>query len=271
MFANQDTSTAFLIDADNLSPDAIDEAMRHLQKLGPVSIRRAYGGLEKLAGIRDVLRRHSIQGFVNQGKGTSDVALVIDAMDMLHSARLPSTVAIGSSDADFSPLAVRLREAGVRVICFAQKSKAAEELPRTYEKVIYVAALPEGIAPTLQLGGSGAGIPTSTSKPLQIVDKKPVAKKTAAKALPKKPANNGGAAKKALSTAIEIGVADILRAAPALKTGRPQPLGDVVKLLHEASVLGKSASSTRLFKKFPDMFEVSLKAPHQVRYVITSA
>lgn len=136
-------SVAFLIDADNLTFSATEEAFEHLKDAGAtVQIRRAYGGFEKLAGVKDVLRRHSVQAFVNQGKGTTDVALVVDAMDLLHHGALPSTVAIGSSDADFAPLAVRLREAGILVICFAQKIISSDVLPVSYDKVIYVDSKP---------------------------------------------------------------------------------------------------------------------------------
>ena len=132
-------TVAFLIDADNLSAAGIEEAFQHLQEAGAtVQVRRAYGGIEKLLGLKDVLRRHAIQGLLNQGKGTTDVALVVDAMDLLHRGGLPSTVAIGSSDADFAPLAVRLREAGLLVICFAQKLISSDALGLAYERVIFV-------------------------------------------------------------------------------------------------------------------------------------
>jgi len=139
MASEQLSGAAFLIDADNLSPTAVEEAFKHMKKLGlVVSVRRAYGGHEKLAGMKDILKRHAIRTFVNQGRGTTDVALVVDAMDLLHSTAMPSTVAIGSSDADFAPLAVRLREGGMRVICFAQRDKSAEELEYAYDEVIEV-------------------------------------------------------------------------------------------------------------------------------------
>ena len=63
-------------------------------------------------------------------------------MDLLHRGALPSTVAIGSSDADFAPLAVRLREAGMLVICFAQKIISSEVLPIPYDRVVYVDSKP---------------------------------------------------------------------------------------------------------------------------------
>ena len=139
-------TVAILIDADNLSSVGIEEAFRHLCEAGAtVQVRRAYGGIEKIVGMKEVLRRHAIQGFVNQGKGTTDVALVVDAMDLLHRGGLPSTVAIGSSDADFAPLAVRLREAGLLVICFAHKLISSDALAHAYDKVIYVDAKAEPI------------------------------------------------------------------------------------------------------------------------------
>lgn len=275
----QSSSTAFLIDADNLSPNAVDDAFSYLQKLGvSVPVRRAYGGLEKLVGMKEVLRKHAVHAFVNQGKGTTDVALVVDAMDLLHRAALPATVAIGSSDADFSPLAVRLREAGMRVICFAQKIKAADGLPRAYDEVVYVDA-PLGIHHSF-LDGQGPFLPVVQAQRVEgthsTVKKAAVKKTPAKKVVAKKAPAKKAAAKKTLLSAgekvgnrpLDVAVSHILNAVPALKTGQPQPLGDVVKLLHDAKVLGKSASSTKLFKKFPGEFEVSLKSPHQVRYLL---
>ena len=168
------SSAAFLIDADNLSPMAIDEAFKYMENSGlVVTVRRAYGGHEKLAGIKDILKRHSIRAFVNQGRGTTDVSLAVDAMDLLHSATKTATVAIGSSDADFAPLAVRLRESGIRVICFAQRDKSAEELPFAYDEVVEVDApqaaktvipvtAPETPAPVR------VQVPASVSKPAII-------------------------------------------------------------------------------------------------------
>ena len=165
-------TVAFLIDADNLTAAGIEEAFQHLHEAGAtVRIRRAYAGIEKFAGLKDVLRRHAIHCFVNQGKGTTDVALVVDAMDLLHRGDLPSTVAIGSSDADFAPLAVRLREAGVLVICFAQKVISSEALALAYEKVIYVDTKPEPEPePEPELKPKQLDVPTI----IVLAEKKPV-------------------------------------------------------------------------------------------------
>jgi uncharacterized LabA/DUF88 family protein len=131
-------AAAVLIDADNLSSSAIEQVFTHLAHQGlHVSTRRAYGGHEKLVAMRDCLLRHGIRALVNNGKGTTDALLVVDAMDLLHAGRLPSVVAIASSDADFAPLALRLREAGHRVICFAQAGKSADsDLARGYDQLV---------------------------------------------------------------------------------------------------------------------------------------
>ena len=166
---NKVPSVAFLIDADNLSSGGIDEAFEHLLEAGAtVQIRRAYGGIEKLAGLKVVLRRHAIQGFVNQGKGTTDVALVVDAMDLLHRAGLPSTVAIGSSDADFAPLAVRLREAGILVICFAQKLISSDALPMAYDKVIYVDSKLTAMQPQVEVAKTPPSTEPLSSAPMPV-------------------------------------------------------------------------------------------------------
>src|SRR6478735_4781420 len=132
-------TAAFLIDADNLSPEGMIEAFKHLDGQGlRVSVRRAYGSHETLGAVKEFLQAASFRAIVNQGKGTTDSALVVDAMDLLHADSLPALVALGSADADFAPLVVRLREAGMRVICFAQRKKAADGLNRFYDDVIFV-------------------------------------------------------------------------------------------------------------------------------------
>lgn len=138
--AHAGDAAALLIDADNLSSPAIEQVFTHLAHQGlRVTMRRAYGGHEKLAGMKECLLRHGIRALVNNGKGTTDALLVVDAMDLLHGSQLPAVVAIASSDADFAPLALRLREAGIHVICFAQAGKSADgELARCYDQLVSV-------------------------------------------------------------------------------------------------------------------------------------
>ena len=135
---NNMNNAALLIDADNLSLDGIKEALHQLEMHHRVALCRAYGSHETLGVLKDFLQRKAVRAIINQGKGTTDAALVVDAMDLLHAGCLPALVAICSGDADFSPLVVRLREAGIRVICFAQRAKAGDGLDRVYDEVIFV-------------------------------------------------------------------------------------------------------------------------------------
>lgn len=196
---------ALLIDADNLSPPAIAAAIDWLLAQGvTLCVLRAYGSIETLGNAREVLLKHAGRSLVNQGRGTTDVALVVDAMDLLHAGVLPALVAIGSSDGDFTPLALRLRESGRSVICFAQVAKAdLPNLQRVYARVQIVGDLPvpaveERPAPlaTPRASGEGAASRASakstepgrsaTPMPPQPPAKK--AAKTPVKAAPKTPA-----------------------------------------------------------------------------------
>ncbi|MDA7417848.1 NYN domain-containing protein [Xenophilus arseniciresistens] len=161
--------TALFIDADNVTAALADEAMRQLRKAGAaVSIRRAYGGDEKLGGMKDMLRRHAFKAFINHGKGTTDVALVVDVMDLLHAGALPDEVTIASSDADFAALAVRLREAGIRTVCFAHRQKSDEPaLGRVYDEVVYddmVLPVPAGVPASATM----ASVPAPVAPPVAV-------------------------------------------------------------------------------------------------------
>ena len=164
--SNDINNAALLIDADNLSLDGVKEALRQLETHHRVSLCRAYGSHETLGVLKEFLHRKAVRAIINQGKGTTDAALVVDAMDLLHAGCLPALVAIGSGDADFSPLVVRLREAGSRVICFAQRAKAGDGLDLVYDEVIFV--------------DSPAPAPAA-AKPLAPAAKKAPARKTPAK------------------------------------------------------------------------------------------
>jgi hypothetical protein len=242
-------NVAFLLDADNLSSASdVDQVFDHFRRLGvTVTVRRAYGGTEKLTGIKEVLRKHAVRSFINQGKGTTDAALIIDAMDLLHHDALPGMVAIGSSDADFAPLAVRLREDGIRVLCFALRDKAdGDALALVYDEVLY-------------LDGAGRAERAERAEPaLRPPRKAPAAKKAAAapRAAVVKPAPAPKAgANKVFATDDEF--EDILDAVPALLTGEQVPLNDVTKQLRDAKVLGRSAKSTVLLGRYAADFRLT--------------
>ncbi len=119
---------ALLIDADNSPASKIDVILAELSTFGESSIRRAYGNWKKqeLKGWEDVLHEHAIRPMqqydYSKGKNASDMALVIDAMALLYTDR-PEAFGIVSSDADFTPLVMHLRERGAAVYGFgAQKT-----------------------------------------------------------------------------------------------------------------------------------------------------
>ena len=266
-----------MIDADNLSAEAVAEAIDLLRLRGaPMPIRRAYGGLEALAGMKDLLRQQGVRAIANHGKGTTDVALVIDAIDLLHQSALPETLAIGSSDADFSPLAIRLREAGVRVICFAQAHKAADDLPRCYDEVIFVGAAKRALADSPRRSARQVVDPRPEAAPdsLQPGSKPKSRTGNSARdaATPAAPVKKAPAKKRAATKAEAAGqtlsVAGILEVVPSLRSGLAQRLDEVAKPLRDAKLLAKSAATPKLFRKFPQHFELTpASQPNHVRYI----
>jgi hypothetical protein len=117
---------AVLIDADNTSPALIGDILAEVASLGTASVKRIYGDFttQNLAGWRTALAEHAIQPvqqFRNTvGKNASDSALIIDAMDLLHTRELQG-FCIVSSDSDFTRLATRIREDGLPVYGFGEQ------------------------------------------------------------------------------------------------------------------------------------------------------
>lgn len=111
---------AVLIDADNTSPKVADALFEEVAKIGEASLRRIYGDFSKgqQAGWERVLARHAIlptqQFAYTTGKNSTDITLVIDAMDLMHSGRFDGFCLV-SSDSDFTRLAARIREQGMDV------------------------------------------------------------------------------------------------------------------------------------------------------------
>ncbi|MCC7421405.1 MAG: NYN domain-containing protein [Planctomycetaceae bacterium] len=112
---------AVLIDADNARAPSIEEVLEHVGRHGTAVIRRAYGDWtsNRLSGWKSVLNANAIlpvqQFAYTAGKNATDMALVIDAMDLLH-AKQADGFCIVSSDSDFTRLATRLRESGMMVL-----------------------------------------------------------------------------------------------------------------------------------------------------------
>src|SRR5690349_17474988 len=116
---------ALLIDADNASPDSLDAVLTVLAELGTVNIRRAYGNWQKpaLKGWSAMTHRHAIepqqQFDLTKGKSSTDMKMIIDAMDLLYRGRVDG-FGIMSSDSDFMPLAMRIRQDGLPVYGFGE-------------------------------------------------------------------------------------------------------------------------------------------------------
>jgi len=119
-------SIALLIDADNSPSAKIDFIISELASHGIVNIRRAYGNWTKrgLSGWVDVLHGYAIQPMQSfdlvKGKNATDMALLIDAMDILYTKDI-QTFCLVSSDSDFTPLIQRLRADGKKVIGFGNQ------------------------------------------------------------------------------------------------------------------------------------------------------
>ena len=119
----QEANIALLIDADNASPEHLDEVLLVLGELGTINIRRAYGNWAKasLKGWGQLTGSHSIipmqQFDVVKGKSATDMRMTIDAMDLLYRGNVEG-FGIMSSDSDFLPLAQRIREDGLPVYGF---------------------------------------------------------------------------------------------------------------------------------------------------------
>ncbi|MBP7242881.1 NYN domain-containing protein [Amaricoccus sp.] len=117
---------AVLIDADNTSARVAEGLFLEIAKLGEASVRRIYGDFAdaRMRGWAEALPRHAIvpqQNFAyTTGKNSADIALVIDAMDLLHSGRFDGFCLV-SSDSDFTRLAARVREQGLDAFGFGQR------------------------------------------------------------------------------------------------------------------------------------------------------
>lgn len=133
---------AVLIDADNSSPAWAEAIFEEIASLGEASVRRIYGDFSRsqLKGWSDKLASLALvphhQPMNTVGKNASDIALVIDAMDILHSGRFDGFVLV-SSDSDFTRLASRIREQGLDVYGIGQE-KTPEAFRKACKRFIFV-------------------------------------------------------------------------------------------------------------------------------------
>lgn len=118
-----DNKIALLIDCDNISFKSINSVLKELEQYGEVIIKRAYGNWrsENLKNWLGKLTELSIKPIhqidYTKGKNATDMAIVIDAMDLLHLKKVHS-FALVTSDSDFTPLAMKMMEEDFKVYCF---------------------------------------------------------------------------------------------------------------------------------------------------------
>lgn len=136
---------AVLIDADNIPSAYVKEMMEEIAKYGNPTIKRIYGDFTKphLTKWKKILLVNAItpiqQYGYTTGKNATDSAMIIDAMDILYSGKV-NGFCIVSSDSDFTRLATRLREAGMKVYGIGEK-KTPEPFIVACDKFIYIEIL----------------------------------------------------------------------------------------------------------------------------------
>jgi len=133
---------AVLIDADNTSPKWTKAVFDEIAAVGEASVRRCYGDFssQQMSGWNKVQAEFGLvphhQPANTVGKNASDIALVIDAMDLMHSGRFDGFVLV-SSDSDFTRLASRIREQGLDVYGIGAK-KTPEAFRKACKRFIFL-------------------------------------------------------------------------------------------------------------------------------------
>src|SRR5436305_9914947 len=162
---NRTRRFAILIDADNTSPKIVAGLFEEIAKFGEASSRRIYGDFSspRSKGWADVLQKYAIDPYqqfaYTTGKNASDIALVIDAMDLLHSGRFEGFCLV-SSDSDFTRLASRLREEGADVYGFGAQ-KTPESFRQACRRFIYT----ENLLPQSPTSNSSAAPKSKSLQP----------------------------------------------------------------------------------------------------------
>jgi Fe-S-cluster formation regulator IscX/YfhJ len=175
MESYKDLKLAVLIDADNVPYSNVKEMFEEIAKYGTPTFKRIYADWTKptVSGWKKVLLENAItpiqQYSYSSGKNASDSALIIDAMDILYTGKVDG-FCIVSSDSDFTRLATRLREAGMKVIGIGEK-KTLNPFITACDKFIYIEILKAGAGNTTENDSKEASpnLP-APNKPLNKID-----------------------------------------------------------------------------------------------------
>jgi len=233
---NASPRVTLLIDADNVSADVIEQAVqRTMTEYGNIHVRRAYCNAETALKQQALFKRLQVRPMVNlaTGKNSTDIAMAVDAMDLVIAER-PDVVVLVSSDSDFAPLVIRLREKGCRVCGIGQQGKTGDDTVAIYDSFVDLLHHQPPKAPPAKRTRRAKAAPPP------------------APAVPELPDD----------------VHRILDAVAELATGNKVELNLAAERLRAAKLLGKSASSPKLFKKHPELFLLTPeKTPNKVQYV----
>ena len=231
-----------LIDADNVSVDVMEQAVRLLlNQHGGLHVRRAYCTAESAVANQAAFKRLGIKPMVNlaAGKNSTDIAMAVDAIDLVLAER-PDVVVIASSDSDFAPLVHRLREKGCVVRGIGQLGKTGDETQDVYDD--FTVLEHRKSAATVAARAAAADKPkraprkTAAAK-APAAKKTPAARKTATKAVAEKaPAAKTSARK---TTARKTAAAAV-QTVPAEVEDDDLP-GAVVAMLDAAKPAGSNA------------------------------
>lgn len=252
---NSTPTVALLIDGDNCSADVVAQAVEAvLATHGAIHVRRAYCTAESALSNLALYKRHSIRPMVNiaAGKNSTDIALAVDAIDLVVAER-PEVVVIVSSDSDFAPLVIRLREKGCRVEGIGQQGKTGDETIAVYDAYTVIAH---------RKGGKASAAPRAAKAPKEA--------KEAKEAKPPKAPRTARSPKTEVRPApvLPDDVERILRAVPALREGAKLDLRIAAEPLRAAGLLSNSAPSTKLFRKHVGFFAVTPeKNPNKVQFL----
>ncbi len=133
---------AVLIDSDNTQIGKLENVMREISTYGRIVVKRAYGNWKKdnLKNWEDELKRLAIKAVQQfdyvSGKNATDMAMVIDAVDLLHTGIYDAFVIV-ASDSDYTPIAIKLRESAVHIIGVGEK-KTPQAFRNSCDEFIYL-------------------------------------------------------------------------------------------------------------------------------------
>lgn len=164
---------AVLIDADNTPAATAQSLFEEIAKYGTANVKRIYGDWSShlLSGWREILLKHAltpVQQFAyTKGKDATDMGLIIDAMDLLYSGHF-SGFCLVSSDSDFTPLASRIRAAGLVAYGFGRQT-TPEAFRQACDRFFYIENLGEANksapAASASAAAPAASLPTTSEKP----------------------------------------------------------------------------------------------------------